>query len=83
MQKTKTTKNKSTTTKNDCGGIMGKSKQVAICFSAVQFVGQDKPWTGVAGAFGQQQHMFVKVSKTGKACITFRIFFLVHLFGYK
>ena len=29
--KTKTTTNKSKMTKNDCDGIMGKSKQVAIC----------------------------------------------------
>ena len=48
--------------KNDCVGIMGKSKQVAKCApscSAVQFGGQDKPWTGMAGAFVEQQHMFV------------------------
>ena len=79
--KTKTTTNKSKTTKNDCGGIMGKSKQVAKCApscSAVQFCGQDKPWTIMAGAFVEQQHMFVslkrKVSKAGKSCITFRNF---------
>ena len=56
-----------------------KSKQVAICApscTAGQFGEQDKPWTGVAGAFVEQQHVFVKVSKTGKACITFRYFFL-------
>jgi hypothetical protein len=48
--------------KRDCGGIMGKSKQVAKCApscSAVQFGGQDKPWTGMAGALVEQQHMFV------------------------
>ena len=42
---TKTTTNKTKMTKNDCGGIMGKSKQVAICeksCSAVQIGGQDK-----------------------------------------
>ena len=61
-------------TKNDCDGIMGKSKQVAICApscSAVQFGVQNKPWTGVAGAFVEQK---LKVSKTGHACITFRNF---------
>jgi hypothetical protein len=60
--KTKTTKNKSRTTKNDCGGIMGKSKQMAKCaptFSAVQFGGQDKPWTGMSRALVDQQHVFV------------------------
>ena len=60
--KTKTTTNKSKTTNNDCGGIMGKSKQVAkyapSC-SVVQFGGQDKPWTGVAKAFVEQKHVFV------------------------
>ena len=52
------TTNKSKTTKNDCGGIIGKSKQVAICApscSAVQFGGQYKPWTGVVGAFVEQK----------------------------
>ena len=56
------TTNKSKTTKNDCGGIMGKSKQVAKCApscSAVQFGGQDKPWTGMAGAFLEQQYVVV------------------------
>ena len=41
---------------------MVKSKQVAKCApscSAVQFGGQDKPWTGMARAFVEQQHMFV------------------------
>ena len=41
---------------------MGKSKQVAKCApscSAVQFGGQDKQWTGMAGALVEQQHMFV------------------------
>ena len=49
-------------------------------FSAVQFGGQDKPWISVAGAFVEQQHVFViklKVSKTGKACIKFRNFILL------
>jgi hypothetical protein len=49
--KTKTTTNKSNTTKNDWGSIMGKFKQVAKCApncSAVQFCGQDKPWTVMA-----------------------------------
>ena len=81
--KTKTTTNKSKMTKNDCDGIMGKSKQVAICApscSAVQFGVQDKPWTGVAGAFVEQK---LKVSKTGHACITFRnYFFWVFNFKY-
>ena len=80
--KTKTTTNTSKTTKNDCDGIMGKSKQVAICVpscSAVQFGEQDKPWTGLAEAFAEQQHVFVKVSKTGKACITFRNFFYANV----
>ena len=43
----------------------------------LQFGGQDKPWTDVAGAFVEQQHVLVsktQVSKTGKACITFRNF---------
>jgi hypothetical protein len=60
--KTKTTTNKSKMTKNYCGGIMGKSKQVAKCApscSTVQFGGKDKPWTSMAGAFVEQQHMFV------------------------
>jgi hypothetical protein len=60
--KTKTTKNKSKMTKIDCGGIMGKFKQKAKCApicSAVQFGGQDKPWTSMAGAFVEQQHVFV------------------------
>ena len=54
--------NNSKTTKNDCGGIMVKSKQVAKCApscSAVKFGGQDNPWTGVAGAFVEQKHVFV------------------------
>ena len=75
--KTKTTTNKSKMTKNDCDGIMGKSKQVAICApscSAVQFGVQDKPWTGVAGAFVEQK---LKVSKTGHTCITYRNFFFL------
>jgi hypothetical protein len=62
--KTKTTINKSKTTKKDCGGIMGKTKQVANCApscSAVQFGGQDKPLTGMAGALVEQQHMFVSL----------------------
>ena len=52
--KTKTTTNKSKTTENNCGGKMGKSKQVekwAPSCSAVHFGGQDKTWTGMAGAF--------------------------------
>ena len=32
--------------------------------SAVQFGGQDKPWTSVAGAFAEQQHVFVSKTKT-------------------
>ena len=51
-------------TKNDCGGIMGKSKQVAKCApscSAVQFGRKDKPWTGMAGAFVEQQQVFVSL----------------------
>ena len=32
--------------------------------SAVQFGGQDKPWTSVAGAFVEQQHMFVSETKS-------------------
>jgi hypothetical protein len=65
LMKTKMTRNKLKTTKNDCGGIIGKSKQVAICApscSAVQFGSQGKLWTGVAVAFVEQQHVFV--SKT-------------------
>ena len=54
---------KTKTTKNDCGGIMGKSKQMTIICapscSDVQFGGQDKLWTGVARAFVEQQHVFV------------------------
>ena len=49
-------------TTNDCGGIMSKSKQLAKyapnC-SAFQFGGQDKPWTGMAGAFVEQQYVFI------------------------
>ena len=48
--------------KNDCGGIMGKSKQVANCApscSTVQFCRQDKPRTVMAGAFVEQQLVFV------------------------
>jgi hypothetical protein len=48
--KTKTTTNKSKTTKNDCDGIFGKSVQYGV---------QDKPWTGVGEDFVEQQHMFV------------------------
>jgi hypothetical protein len=48
--KTKTTTNKSKTTKNDFDGILGKSVQYGV---------QDKPWTGVAKAFVEQQHVFV------------------------
>ena len=61
---TKTTTNKYNTIKNDCGGLMGKSKQVAICApscSAIHFGGQDKPWTGVAGVFVGQYHVFVSI----------------------
>ena len=60
--KTKTKTNKSKMTKNECGGIIGKSKQVAKCApssSAVQFGGQDKPWTCMAGAFVEQQQVFI------------------------
>ena len=38
---------KKTGNRNDCDGILGKSKQVAICApscSAVQFGVQDEPW---------------------------------------
>ena len=62
--KTKTTTNKSKMTKNNCDGLMGKSKQVAICApscSAIHFGGQDKPWTGVAGVFVGQNHVFVSI----------------------
>jgi hypothetical protein len=62
IKNTKKTTNKLKTTTNYCGGIMGKSKQMAICApscSAVQFGGQDKPWTSVARAFVEQQHVFV------------------------
>ena len=50
--------NKDKRSKNDCGGMMGKSKQVTLCApscSAVQFGEQDKLWTGVAGAFVEQK----------------------------
>jgi hypothetical protein len=40
--KTKTTTNKSKTTKSDCDGIFGKSVQYGV---------QDKPWTDVGEAF--------------------------------
>ena len=66
-------------TKNDCDGIMGKSKKVAICApscSAVQFGVQEKPWTDVAGAFVEQK---LKGSKTGHASITFRNFFIMFI----
>jgi hypothetical protein len=60
---------------------MGKFKQVAKCApscSAVQFGEQDKPWSSMAGAFVEQQQVFesfkLKVSKTGKSCITFHNF---------
>jgi hypothetical protein len=62
--KTKTTTNKSKTTKKDCGGIMGKSKQVAKCAPscrAVQFGRQDKPWTGMAGDLVEQQHVCLRL----------------------
>ena len=36
--------------KNDCDGILGKFVQYGV---------QDKPWTGVAEAFVEQQHVFV------------------------
>ena len=32
--------------------------------SAVRFGGQDKPWTGVAGAIVEQQHMFESKTKS-------------------
>jgi hypothetical protein len=50
------------TTTNDCSGTMGKSKQVDIfapCCSAVQLGRKDKPWTGVAEAFVEHQHLFI------------------------
>ena len=46
-------------TKNYCGSIMGKSKQVAKSCIAVQFCEQDKPWTVMAVAFVEQQQVFV------------------------
>ena len=55
-------KNKINTTTNDCGGIMGKSKQVDIfapSCSAVQLGRKDKPWTGLAGAFVEHQHLLL------------------------
>jgi hypothetical protein len=60
--KTKTRTFKSKTTTKDCDGIFVKSNQVAIyapSFGAVQYGVQDKPWTGEAGAFVEQQHVFV------------------------
>ena len=75
--KTKTTTNKSKTTNNDFGGIMGKSKQVDICApscSAVQFDGQDRSWTGVDGAFEKLENL--NLVNTWQPCITFRNFFL-------
>ena len=46
----KMTTNITKTTTNDCGGIMGKSKQVDI-FAPSCGALQTKPWTGVVGAF--------------------------------
>jgi hypothetical protein len=60
---TKTTTNKTKTTKNDFGGIMGKSKLVAKCApscSAVQFCGHDKPWIGMPGALVELQFVSFK-----------------------
>ena len=62
MHAFKTKTNKSKMTKNDCGGLMCKSKQVAKCApscSTVQFGGKDKLWTSMAVAFVEQQPMFV------------------------
>ena len=60
MQK-KDDKNKSKTTKNYCGGIMGKSKQMAKSAPSCGFVqfGQDKTWTGMAGPFVGKHNVFV------------------------
>jgi hypothetical protein len=56
---TKTTTNKTKMTTNDCSGIMAKPS----C-SAVQLGRKDKPWTGVAGAFVEHQHLvFNSVTK--------------------
>ena len=58
---TKMTTNKINTTTNDCGGIVGKSKQVdifapiAVLFSLAE---KTKPWTGVNRAFVEHQHLF-------------------------
>ena len=74
--KSKTTTNKSKTTKNDFGGIMGKSKKVDICApscSAVQFEGQDRSWTGVDGALTLENLNLVNT--IWRPCIMFRNFF--------
>jgi hypothetical protein len=56
---TKTTTNKIKTTTNDCGGIMGKSKQVDIFAMLFSLAEKTKPWTGVVGAFVEHQHLFM------------------------
>jgi hypothetical protein len=61
---TQTTTNRSKMTTIDCRGTMGKSKQVDIfapSCSAVQLGRKDKPWTGVAGAIVEHQHVFKNV----------------------
>jgi hypothetical protein len=50
MHATKTTTNKIKTTRNDCGGIIGKSKQVdifATSCSGFSLAEKTKSWTGV------------------------------------
>jgi hypothetical protein len=56
---TKKTTNKIKTTKYYCGGIMGKSEHVAIYAVLSSLVDKTKPWTGVAGAIVEQQHVFL------------------------
>jgi hypothetical protein len=66
---------------NECSGTMGKSKQVDIfapSCSAVQLGRKDKPWTGVAGAFVEHQHLFFFESKMKRSSYSSNSFSYCH-----